>query len=1190
VNVSILPRSDNTYDLGSSDYRWKNVHLKSTLTKHIGAGVEEEAIKFVENGIHVFSILYDGTGSSPNNYLKIRDVKGGYGDIFTINQQGNTFIKGYLDISSLKVGGTEIITSGRVLQNIASIAQNLLPNADNSYDLGSSSKKWKNGFFANQIWIKDHVLVDSDYQLRNIILDQRYGYDWLTLINFQPNALYLAHKRGYTASWNDTTGLTGTDSIWYPDLEDHFMTIDLSQSADPLILTVTGSMPITTQVGTIRLIVVWHGGKGYNDIKFEVKRNDDVWVEVPLDFEASIGGSTYQVSKTLNTYAPYPTYTPWKAFRITFSNKVTTSGNRYLYGVIYYAPRGSYPYFIRKRGDTIFGTLTAQQIIPRTDNSYDLGSSSYRWKDLFVKRISAGGLSLDIDESLIMLGSSAGGSEGVELHLRGTTGGGAWILDVDSDNNLRFFDGSQDKGIRLNKSDYSLNVRSILPWSNNTYDLGSSSYRWKNGYFAGALDLGSLKVGGTEVIDSSRVLKNVTASRSILTDLFDSPFWDNIPDKPFSTLGSEFTVSSGELQIASILRSKISDLFNSPFWSNIPDKPFEGLGSEFDVDGSNNLIVSSIDFSKIANRLSSLLTFDSSLIPNADNTYNLGSSSYRWKNIFGYTLNILGPGRTIGANPSNASNGWLVLTNGSRYLGIDDNEIASDHELYIEASQDIRIIAPTLRPNTDNSVDLGSSSYRWKNGYFAGKVGIGVSSINAGALQLPYYPVTSTTTLLIGNNADMGSHNFELGIALPSGASHWPFGIIKDGTALFRIDINGRIANSLSPQSDNTYDLGSSSLRWKDGYFAGNIKTTNISLVNDIIRSGSTSSYLKILLSPYSMNDILLFRFPDIYEYDDGSGWTTGTITDEIKSLFMMKKGSFTIPYGYNGVRFTWNGTIPNWMSYVWMMIKLGTGHHTVDILVEVSTDGTTWETLTSIDSVGTYGSTVVAKLSKYISDTYKYLRITFTPNWNTSYPTQNITLLTIKLFNLYTSNWDADLHTIFDWDADKVISFYNTIKPNADNSYDLGSSSLRWKNGYFAGYLYATRINAIWEDPDNDVSIGADNDEWLHVKNKARDALKGVACGALFVNGAYIDGSSSTIRPRNDNTYDLGSSSYRWKDIYFAGNLEGTNWHIKQILVDTTANRPSAGVQYRLFISTDEQIIYLDDGSQWIPLGAVYK
>jgi len=50
---------------------------------------------------------------------------------------------------------------------------------------------------------------------------------------------------------------------------------------------------------------------------------------------------------------------------------------------------------------------------------------------------------------------------------------------------------------------------SILPRADNAYDLGSSDKRWRDLYVAGFGDLGSLRIGGVEVIDSNRNLKNV---------------------------------------------------------------------------------------------------------------------------------------------------------------------------------------------------------------------------------------------------------------------------------------------------------------------------------------------------------------------------------------------------------------------------------------------------------------------------------------------------------------------------------------------------------------------------------------------------------------------------------------------------------------------------------------------------------
>jgi len=84
ADFDINPAADNTYNLGSSTYRWKNLYL---------AGVA--------------------------------------------------------NVGSLQIGGTTVIDSNRVLQNIASVSQTLTPSADNTYDLGSSSYRWRTVYAVN---------------------------------------------------------------------------------------------------------------------------------------------------------------------------------------------------------------------------------------------------------------------------------------------------------------------------------------------------------------------------------------------------------------------------------------------------------------------------------------------------------------------------------------------------------------------------------------------------------------------------------------------------------------------------------------------------------------------------------------------------------------------------------------------------------------------------------------------------------------------------------------------------------------------------------------------------------------------------------------------------------------------------------------------------------------------------------
>ena len=136
---------------------------------------------------------------------------------------------------------------------------------------------------------------------------------------------------------------------------------------------------------------------------------------------------------------------------------------------------------------------------------------------------------------------------------------------------------------------------------------------------------------------------------------------------------------------------------------------------------------------------------------------------------------------------------------------------------------------------------------------------------------------------------------------------------------------------------------------------------------------------------------------------------------------------------------------------------------------------------------------------------------------------------------------------------------------PKSDNTYDIGSSSLRWKNTYLSGTLYGkmyyTRdsgdnstkfLTIAATSPNNHFHLFADyvkqsdatdvtvffgyNAEIL--KYEFRSKWSGANETLLKLDGSALVNYSRTFLPMSDNSYDLGSSSYRWKNGYFVNEV----------------------------------------------------
>lgn len=138
----------------------------------------------------------------------------------------------------------------------------------------------------------------------------------------------------------------------------------------------------------------------------------------------------------------------------------------------------------------------------------------------------------------------------------------------------------------------------------------------------------------------------------------------------------------------------------------------------------------------------------------------------------------------------------------------------------IGPAQDIVATATVLRPKTTNTVDLGTSSLKYKDAYLAGDLSLGDAATIGGALSvtgastLASLSVTGNTTLT-GNLTANGNTTF-------------------GDAATDTVTVNADIASNLIPSVDDSYDLGAVGSEWRDAYIDGTayIDTGSIDTAN----------------------------------------------------------------------------------------------------------------------------------------------------------------------------------------------------------------------------------------------------------------------------------------------------------------------------------------------------------------------
>ena len=246
------------------------------------------------------------------------------------------------------------------------------------------------------------------------------------------------------------------------------------------------------------------------------------------------------------------------------------------------------------------------------------------------------------------------------------------------------------------------------------------------------------------------------------------------------------------------------------------------------VDGSNNRIGFFVEVSSAA--VEQIRVQDGAIVPVTDNDIDLGTSSLEFKDLFldgtatvdalvADTADINGgtiDGATIGA--TSASTGAFTTLSASAAVTLSSTlSVQGNTTLGNAASDTVTVtadIASDLIPSADSTHSLGDSSNYWANAF-----------IDA---------ITTTGNVSVGGNLTVtGTTTFNGGTLTLGDAS--------DDNVVFGADVN----SSIIPNTDDTYDLGSSSQEWRDLYVDGTAYLDSINFNGTAI--SATAAELNIL-------------------------------------------------------------------------------------------------------------------------------------------------------------------------------------------------------------------------------------------------------------------------------------------------------------------------------------------------------
>lgn len=396
--------------------------------------------------------------------------------------------------------------------------------------------------------------------------------------------------------------------------------------------------------------------------------------------------------------------------------------------------------------------ITTGAIRPKTDNTVDLGTSTLEFKDLFIDG-TANIDTLQVDESATITANlTVTGNATITTNL--TVNGNTTIGNAATDTITVTADVASH----------------LIPSVDNTYDLGASTDEWRNLYIDGIAQVDTLQVDESATITADLTVNGNTTLGNAATDIVTVtadvasnliPSVDNTYDLGASTDEWRNIYIDGVAQVDTLQVDESAT-----------------ITANLTVNGNTTLGDATSDTVTVTANVAS------NFIPSADNTYDLGSSSKEWKDLYiTGTANI----DSLVADTAAISAGTATLS------------------------------AATVITSTGGIVTLQRNDTSVVTGETLGEVDFQAPNVSGGGNAIL---VTATIKAVADATFDATTNKTSL-LLQTAGA----------GAVATRVEVTGD--GHVLPGVDDTYDLGSTTKEWRNLWIDG---TANIdALVADTV-------------------------------------------------------------------------------------------------------------------------------------------------------------------------------------------------------------------------------------------------------------------------------------------------------------------------------------------------------------------